>query len=82
MGSPPLKTMIGVPMSATASTSPNPSVVVSSRGSRHGRADARQWRQASAQACVVSQMTRNGARSKSTAGRAMAWPCPAAAGVT
>ena len=65
-GSPPLRIMIGVPISATWSMSRKPSSVVSSRGSRPGWAEARQWRQASAQDCVVSQMTRKGATAKST----------------
>ena len=65
-GSPPLRIMIGVPMSATWSMTRQPSAVVSSRGSRPGWADARQWRHASAHDWVVSQMTRNGERAKST----------------
>ena len=59
--------MSGVPIAARLSMTPEPSSVSSSRGSRQGRAEARQCRQASAQACVVSQMTRNGACAKSTA---------------
>ena len=57
---------MGVPISATWSTSARPSAVVSSPGSRPGWAEARQWRQASAHDWVVSQMTRKGARAKST----------------
>jgi hypothetical protein len=60
-GSPPVKTMSGVPISAVWRTTRRPASVVSSRGSRPGRANARQCRQATAQACVVSQMTRKGA---------------------
>ena len=73
-GSPPLKTISGVPMRATSSMSRLPSAVVSSSGSRNGRAEARQWRHASPHACVVSQITRKGDRSKST--RAKRPPIP------
>ncbi len=56
-GSPPVKTTwgSGSPKPRTRSRSVLPSSVVSSSGLRSGSAVARQWRQASPQASVVSQ---------------------------
>ncbi len=74
--SPPEKTNTTRPNLRTSSRSFIPSAVVSSFGFRNGCAEARQWRQARSQAWVVSQITMNGARSKSRFGRApKGFPC-------
>jgi hypothetical protein len=70
--SPPLKTKMIGPKRRTSSSSCFASAVLSSSECRLGCASARQCLHARSHACVVSQITRNGARSKSR----LASECP------
>src|ERR1035437_4391594 len=70
IGSPPVKTKMGMCMSAIWSISALPSALESSSGWAMGWAAARQCLQARSQDCVTSQMARKGVSSKLSPPRA------------